>query len=178
MLLYAPDGWDRRPDGTARPGHVSLGRGYDERASVDNHAGQALYHRGMGTQWPGAFPNNCPPSDATPAAVEGYRLVEGDPPGPNDFLSKRERNPGIRFRDDWIECKACALSVYIDAEDAKRVRRIVGAMRHMKIAQGTVGVGTERILATPSAKADSHHSWWLPEDCRPWQRFSVIPDSS
>ena len=60
-------------------------------------------------QWPGYFPDDCPPQDAQLATGDVYRLVKQNPPESKDFVPLREKKTSEDFGEK--ECQACGLSV-------------------------------------------------------------------
>lgn len=125
-------------------------------------------------QFPDYFPDNCPPDTAQPATGTVYYLVKNDPPTPDDFLSKRQKNPNLRFRPDEKECQACGISVYTEIEDLLNVRQRYPDMGNMKPAVGNLTPNLGVLQPTPSKKSPSHHTLWLAIDAQPWTVFQVI----
>lgn len=123
-------------------------------------------------QWPNFFPDNCPPSTAFPANGKVYRFVKKDPPKHKDFYSHRQNQPNRNFNAE--ECVVCGISVFKDIEDALSVKRIIPAFKKRKIAEGTVKRFMGKMLHTPSNNADSHHTWWIPDNTDPSSAFVCI----
>src|SRR6185437_13501629 len=91
-------------------------------------------------QWPGYFPESCPPNDAEPAAGQFYRIVDEDPPKEEDFLGNlRLQQIGLRKKRHWSdECKAFGLSILEDREEVWKLRQSTGPMREKAIAYGDI----------------------------------------
>lgn len=123
--------------------------------------------------WPDYFPECCPPDDARLAEGRVFRLAWSPKLDINDFLSWRQENPSKPVRD---ECKACGVSVLGDLADAEALRRRIPGQRSKVIVVGDLVPGFGRIRPTPSHKADSHQSWWVPEGVDPSPRFTAIEE--
>jgi hypothetical protein len=120
--------------------------------------------------WPEHFPKECPPNDGANAAGRFYRLVDGNPPVPTDFVSHFVKFPGKEWGDG--RCQACGLSVYKDVADLQRMQKRVKGMRKMLIAAGALTFGT--IKFTDTKPGGSHHTWWVPVGNNPAPLFKVI----
>ena len=126
-------------------------------------------------QWPDYFPENCPPENAQAAFGQVYRLVDNDPPTPDDFQSWREQHPNEQCPKTVTECQACGLSVFTSISDIEVAQRKVRRLRNKKIAVGNLTIELGQILPTPSQNTgQSHHTWWIPNDTKPWTIFHVI----
>ena len=106
------------------------------------------------------LPTGCPPDKAKeivePRIV--YRLVGSNPPSLDDFRSLRSLNPGLKYPDEFIECLANGVSVYIDIEAADGVRQDVDKLSDTLICRVVLDKGAGRILQ-PNPKS-SHCTWW------------------
>lgn len=146
------------------------------RSPIVSEGEAALWGDSAMTDWPDWFPPNCPPPEAADASGEFYRLVSEDPPVEADFRSNRELADAGEARATWPEskeCQACGLSVTETLADAEATRKAFGALRKKRIAVGAVD-GDGKLLATPSRKAPSHHSWWRNVGDVAWQTFVVV----
>ena len=117
------------------------------------------------------LPEDCPPDDAQPATGTVYRMLKGDRPTPDDFLSFRELKPGKAYPSD---CIASGLSVYTEIEGIRQLQRRVPRFRKAKVGQGELDAVHGTIKNTPSQLHASHHTWWLAREAEPWTFFSVI----
>jgi len=123
-------------------------------------------------QWPDFYPDNCPPEDAYPSSDKVYRLVKGNPPGPESFMSYREQQPDQHFGQ--AECKACGLSVLKDLADVSRLQKRVPELATRLVAQGSLNPSLGMMKHTPSLERRSHHTWWVPSGAQPWKLFQVL----
>ncbi|MBW4620602.1 MAG: hypothetical protein KME17_14765 [Cyanosarcina radialis HA8281-LM2] len=73
--------------------------------------------------WHDFFPEDCPPNTAQPASGTVYLFVKDDPPTPEDFRSKRQKNPNLKFPNDEKECQACGISVFTQIDDLLSLQR-------------------------------------------------------
>jgi hypothetical protein len=121
------------------------------------------------------LPPNCPPKDAAEASGNVYMLVNGNPPEPEDFRSKREKHPDKPpFEPSERECQACGLSVYTEVSELLKTRSRHRGFRKMKIALGELTSDLGVIKLTPSLDSPSHHTLWVSKDATPWTVFQVI----
>lgn len=125
-------------------------------------------------QFPDHFPDNCPPDTAREALGTAYYLINGSFPKPEDFLSKRQKNPEKRFRNNRKECQACGISVYTEIEDVLYVRQAFPGLQSLKLAAVNLTPELGVIQPTPSQNAPSHHTLWLAIDAQPWRAFQII----
>ncbi|MFB2891891.1 hypothetical protein ACE1CI_02990 [Aerosakkonemataceae cyanobacterium BLCC-F50] len=120
------------------------------------------------------FPDNCPPRIAQPASGRVYYLVKNDPPTPEDFFAKRQKNPRRRFSNNEQECRACGISVYTEIEDILNIRRIYPGLENLKVAVGDLIPNFGVIQHTSSTNSPSHHTLWLAVGAEVWTVFQVI----
>ncbi len=125
-------------------------------------------------EFPEYLPDNCPPETAQAASGKVYYLVNNEPPTPEDFLSKRQKNPKLRFPKDEKECRACGISVYTEIEDLLKARQEFPGLGNLKVAVGNLTPNLGVIEPTPSRKFPSHHTLWLAIDAQAWTVFHVI----
>jgi hypothetical protein len=123
--------------------------------------------------WPTHLPQNCPPEDSQNAFGEVYRIVDHDPPHPDDFRSWREDNLTNDLPPTVTECQACGLSVYRDIADICRVIKRIPRFKKSSPALGTLKPTLGKILGTPSKSYKSHHTWWIPLNTQPWTIFQL-----
>lgn len=116
------------------------------------------------------LPDNCPPEDALVTSGTVYRMVDGDPSA-EDFLSFRELKPDKAYPS---ECVAGGLSVYADAEGIRRLRARIPRFRRMSVATGELNTTHGKMKNTPSRLHESHHTWWLAINIKPWTFFSLV----
>jgi hypothetical protein len=126
--------------------------------------------------WPSFFPSRCPPSEASDASAEGFRLVRSNPPSLGDFESWAQRHPR-----KWAgDCKASGLSVFTAKSDALRlVRRVQGLAQGESgpidlIARASLSPDAGTLMYTPR-DGNSHHTWWAPADFNHAAAFKVVP---
>lgn len=119
--------------------------------------------------WPDHFPPGCPPEAAEVTHGVVFRLVEHEHPKERDFISYFLAKPNETWKNP---CKACGLSVYTVLEDVLRLKRRVPATRRKWIAKENLQEQDGRFMHTPT-NGDSHHSWWMPNDIDPWNRFTA-----
>ena len=76
------------------------------------------------TMYRDPLPENCPPHVAN-AILENtvYRLVRGNPPTLDDFLSLRANNPSKPITKEE-ECFANGLSVWATREGAEKTKKV------------------------------------------------------
>lgn len=114
--------------------------------------------------WPPHFPEACPPDDSIEANGDVYRLVSGEPPKKEDFVSHWIKYPEKRKQYEALgrACEACGLSVFRSSEDAQRISRRV---QHLpkKISVATLDPSMGRMKNTFSAE---HYTWWIPVSVR------------
>ena len=121
--------------------------------------------------WPSFFPPQCPPSEASDASAEVFRLVSSNPPTVNDFESWAQRSP-----KKWgAHCKASGLSVFTAMSDALRlVRRVPGISAPGElIACANLSPETGKLMHTPR-DGNSHHTWWAPDGFDHTAVFKVV----
>jgi hypothetical protein len=119
--------------------------------------------------WPPHYPESCPPEDARPADIKAFRFVDGFPCSGPDFVSVQERNP---HRDYGNRCKACGLSVFLSIEDALGMQKRIPGFRKKRLAVGALTPDDGVVKATPSQNEPSHHTWWMPIEAKPFDRFA------
>jgi hypothetical protein len=124
-------------------------------------------------QFPAYFSANCPPATAQPASGTVYYLVNSEPLTPEDFWSKRQRNPDKRFSQKSKECQACGISVYTDIEDVLLLRREIQSFQNHQISVGQLIPEMGVILPTPSEFFPSHRTLWLAVGSQPWLLFHI-----
>ena len=114
--------------------------------------------------WPSYFPKACPPDDSIKANSDVYRLVEGEPPKKEDFVSYWIKYPEKQeiYRKLGHTCETCGLSVFRSLEDAQRISRRV---QHLpkKVAVATLDSTMGHIKNTNNPE---HYTWWVPISVR------------
>lgn len=99
--------------------------------------------------WPPHFPEACPPDDSIEANSDVYRLVSGEPPKKEDFVSHWIKYPEKRKHYEVLG-EACGLSVFRSSEDAQRISRRVQHLPR-KISVATLDSSMGRMKNTFSA---------------------------
>lgn len=126
-------------------------------------------------QWPDNFPDACPPEDAQLQSISAYLLVHS-PILPTDFHSLKQRHPEQTFPNLELECQAYGLSVFEKIEHLRRVRSRVRRLRHRAIAVGNLTPEAGVVKPTSSRFGDSHRTWWVPIDVKPWKLFHIVAE--
>lgn len=112
-------------------------------------------------KWFENLPNYCPPADADACDGVFYRIADGDPAKSEDFFSQRKLQPSKVFKGQGIdECIAHAVSLFKDAEDAKK-RLKLPKFRHSEIAEVELLPKDGKMKKTFH---DSHYSRWRSMD--------------
>lgn len=124
-------------------------------------------------QWPKSFPNDCPPEDARSLVMPVYLLVQS-PIETADFDSLKTRHPQRSFPTAELECQAHGISVFAHIEHVRRVQRRVRRLRDRSIAVGQLGPETGVIKPTASQFGNSHRTWWIPLNIKPWALFEIV----
>lgn len=174
---YPAPGWNTRPSKLtarlARINSISNGLNFFARYTHQSLKNSDAKGGSMHQAWPDHFPDDCPPKTSDSANGRVYRLVGASPPNENDFLSWKQRSPN---KDYGVKaCQSCGLSVFVDLDHCRRLRRLVPALRKKHIATGELESQHGRIQNTPSNKMKEHYTWWVPEAVEePWQLFQVV----
>jgi len=92
------------------------------------------------------LPDDCPPKDAKSVFSFVYRMISGEVPVPEDFLSFRELKPDKSYPSD---CIASGLSVYTEIEGIKRLKRRIPRFRKMKAAKANLNPEHGTMKNTP-----------------------------
>ncbi len=140
---------------------------WNERINRVNSEGDSF----LTLTWPDIYPANCPPADAKPASGTIYRLVRQDPAQAQDFKSNFEEsleNPSIN-----PSIKNCGLSVHTDSQDSEQLKKRVGKFRSRLIAKSRLSPTLGMIRHTASIE-ESHHTWWVPVEAKPWTVFNIM----
>jgi hypothetical protein len=129
----------------------------------------------MDMEWPKHLPPDCPPTDAQSKSIEVYRFLDNDNQLKHEnFLTVKEKSPNRAFKQSEKECRACALSVFTDRDEVIALQDTVPRWRR-PIAIGKINTTSGLIKHTPSSDTNnSHHSWWVPVNIKPWQLFSQV----
>ncbi|QLE57081.1 hypothetical protein [Nostoc sp. TCL26-01] len=122
------------------------------------------------------FPENCPPPESIAALGEFYRLLKKthEKPRPEDFLSWRQEYPNKECPTSLSECQACGLSIHSSLSDVRNLSLRIPRFKNTKIAQGKLSEDMGNLKHTPSKNEKSHHTWWITENSKPWEKFNVI----
>ncbi len=125
-------------------------------------------------EWSKQFPESCPPSDAECKSMSIYRFLKDNEITPSHFLTVRESDPNRKFPESEKECRACSLSVFTNREEVIRLQKTVPRWRK-PAAIGRLEENLGKVKHTPSSGTNnSHHSWWVPSDVKPWKLFHEI----
>ena len=125
-------------------------------------------------EWSKHFPDSCPPDDAKSMTITVYRFLEEREIKPEHFLTVRELSPHRKFSPAEKECRACSLSVFTSREEVVRLQRTVPRWRK-PAAIGNLEPDSGKLKHTPSpGKNNTHHSWWVPTEIKPWSLFNGI----
>lgn len=119
-------------------------------------------------QWPQFFPECCPPDDAELTSNAVYRLVRHIPPMRDDFQPWCIENGKV---DKSKPCMSCAISVFDDLEDIRKMQRRVPSQRAKAVAKGTL---RPELGVSKSTGKRTHRSWWTPEGVDPSPVFSIV----
>lgn len=106
-------------------------------------------------QFPGDWPEDCPPGSALPASETVFRVCKCLPPLPSDFLSQFEL--GKAFGGD--DCRRAGLSVCLTYDGALQ---LMARLPHLGefIAKARLAPSAGRLMPTPSRAIPAHATWW------------------
>ena len=121
--------------------------------------------------WPDFYPENCPPAEAEPASGTVYRLVKHDPARAEDFKSVFEENPRGAIKKKTV--KIYGLTVHGDSQDSERLKNRARKFKNRQIAEGSLNPTLGMIRHTASIE-ESHHTWWVPVEAKPWTVFNIM----
>jgi hypothetical protein len=120
--------------------------------------------------FPEGWPNDCPPAEAIDASGMIFRIVNREPPAPEDFVSHFEAGKLPKAPP----CLRCGLSVFQELGDAIHQRRLLPKLGRL-IARGEVFAQHGKIkLAT--GKQPTHTTWWAYRDVNRASLFSIVPE--
>jgi hypothetical protein len=66
------------------------------------------------------------------------------------------------------------LSVYEKKQDVIHLRNAVPFFRNHAIGRSKLTAEMGKIKPTSSQYGNSHRTWWIPENIKPWQNFEII----
>jgi hypothetical protein len=114
--------------------------------------------------WYEDLPVICPPPKAVKPCgkIPYYRLVKGEEPTQEDFVSLRVLNPDKAFKCD--ECYARSLSVWSDIK-ACRNQIKYPRNRSKRVAKIILPNDSGKIIM--SMNSEYHYSWWRRKDYNP-----------
>lgn len=130
-------------------------------------------------RWPEGMPAGCPPSEAHPATLEAYRLVNSNPPTDGDFLRPIDK-PCKSPTSAEEACSNYALSVFTDPGDIGLARQFIPGFKKKLAAAGRIEPEHGLVKQTPldsfkdKPVLHSHHDWWVPEGYDPKLSFAVV----
>jgi hypothetical protein len=127
-----------------------------------------------GMMWPKHFPSGCPEPEAIPADGIVWRIVKADTPTADDFVSHKLTYPAKNWGKS--ECQACGLSVHRNRADALGLLALP-RFRGYHVASGTLAPAHGVIRSTPTAKSESHETWWVPQGVEVWTLFAVSDEA-
>lgn len=120
--------------------------------------------------FPKTWPADCPPADADDAEGDVFRVVEGEPPGPEDFVSHFESGKLPKAPP----CLRCGLSVFRDAGDAFHQRALLPKLGRY-IARGALSASAGKTKLT-GGKLPTHTTWWAYENVKRESLFVVFKE--
>jgi hypothetical protein len=136
--------------------------------------------------WASFFPKDCPPADARAASGLFFRVVPDSkkrPLKPKDFYSHKRKQPNRNWPPDKCVCSLCGVSVTQTIEDAIKFARyllIIPAYSNKIcfIANGHLEEHMGLIRHTPDLvnNLQSHHDWWIPDECDPCPNFKYCEE--
>lgn len=118
--------------------------------------------------FPTTWPANCPPADAIDANGRVFRIVNNDPPMPEDFATHHETGRMPK----GPACLRCGLSVFRDHRDAVHLRKLLPKIGRL-VAVGDLKPIHGKTKLT-SGQQPTHTTWWVYENVDRCQPFSVI----
>ncbi len=120
--------------------------------------------------WPSFYPDLCPPAEATPAEGTVLRLVRNDPPRADDFRPWSVENGRVARSKP---CQSCAVSVFDQIDDVRRMQRRVPSQRVKPVAEGELHPEMGVTKLSPR-RYRSHRSWWIPDGLDPSPEFRLV----
>jgi len=120
-------------------------------------------------EFPGDWPEGCPPEDALSANADVYRVVRCDPPAAEDFLSFLE----LGKADPKRLCACAGLSVFADPADALHYAEKYPYLGEL-IAEGALQPPHGKLKPTSRVvgrSRNSHTTWW---PCKDTVRHSLF----
>lgn len=106
--------------------------------------------------WFEELPEKCPPKDAVvPNGQVFYRLINGQEPTSDDFISVRVEKPLAIFKG-VDECLARAVSIFAQRDECENILKLA-RHRHKRIFELDLYKHDGVIKKTFKL---SHHSWW------------------
>lgn len=125
-----------------------------------------------GLDFPGYFPEDCPPGDAKNDEVTVFRLCRNhDVVTSEDFITYYEINP-----EKWKnEILAYGLSVLSNQEESEKMLKLPANRKRFKsIAVGTIYPIMGVVKNTPTKSNRYHCTWWICENVKPEINFDII----
>ena len=120
--------------------------------------------------YPDYFPKGCPPRDAKNIEITAYRICKNNVVTHDDFLSHYQLGLAPNFKDNI----KYGVSLLSDKEKALNMLRLP-RFNNKYIAEGITKKGLGVIKNTPTKQIGNvHYTWWLKNDTRPENYFSVI----
>lgn len=129
-------------------------------------------------KFPGIFPDNCPPKEAHEEEIVVYRFINGQFPSEADFKSYIEEGKSFTPNENYPFIEY-GLSFYKSYSEIKsKWNGSIFLKKKRKIAYGVTYKWAGLIQHTPMPSIQSHATWWLYGDMRPWLFFDVADDNN
>ncbi|SIN95260.1 hypothetical protein [Chitinophaga niabensis] len=110
----------------------------------------------MNNNWFEELPERCPPQDVLlPNGKTFYRLINGETPTSDDFLSTRAEFP-LQVFSGVDECIVRSISIFTQKNDCENILKLA-RHKHKKVFEISLYENDGAIKQTFKA---SHHSWW------------------
>lgn len=109
--------------------------------------------------WFEELPEQCPPKESNPPDGKYYRLVHGEIPVSEDFVSQAIEHPDFVF-PNVSDCIRKAVSVFNHIDGCHRVRKLT-TQKEKYIAEVILSPRDGLILKTSKKH---HYSWWRSQD--------------
>lgn len=109
--------------------------------------------------WFEELPEQCPPKKSNPPDGKYYRLIHGEIPMSEDFISQAIEHPDFKY-PNISECIKKAVSVFNHIDGCRRIKKLPGH-KDKFIAEIVLAPPDGLILKTYKKH---HYSWWRSTD--------------
>jgi hypothetical protein len=114
-------------------------------------------------EWPGFFPDECPPSESLPMTGICFRFVLNEKPFSEWIMSPWE----LKKKKDWTlpkgdDCADCALSAFETPNQAIEFITVCKMFKKFHLALFKIETETG---VRDTDRGDGHFNWWLPLRC-------------